>query len=111
VKTIVVGYDGSPPARLALERAARLAQAFDSKVVVATVKEPLAAEQRSPPADTPSRRLLFLPISQLSRSRRSACSLRRAPIWRATASLLKLRHRSAHQWQRSSMPPKRTMPT
>lgn len=44
MKTIVVGYDGSPPARLALERAARLAQAFDSKVVVATVKEPLADE-------------------------------------------------------------------
>jgi nucleotide-binding universal stress UspA family protein len=44
MKTIVVGYDGSIPARVALERAARFAEAFGSKVIVATVEELLPAD-------------------------------------------------------------------
>lgn len=40
MKTIVVGYDGSAEADLALERAAELAQAFSARLVVATVREP-----------------------------------------------------------------------
>jgi nucleotide-binding universal stress UspA family protein len=37
IKTIVVAYDASPSARRALERAAMLARAFESKLVVTTV--------------------------------------------------------------------------
>jgi nucleotide-binding universal stress UspA family protein len=37
---IVVGYDGTHPAELALARAAELAKAFDSRVVVADVAAP-----------------------------------------------------------------------
>jgi nucleotide-binding universal stress UspA family protein len=40
VKTILVGYDGTGPAERALRRAAELAQAFDSKVVVVSVSPP-----------------------------------------------------------------------
>jgi nucleotide-binding universal stress UspA family protein len=37
IKTIVVAYDDSPPSRRALERAAMLARAFESKLVVTSV--------------------------------------------------------------------------
>jgi nucleotide-binding universal stress UspA family protein len=42
MKTIVVGYDGSDPAKRALERASSLAEKLGSKLVVTSVAEPVA---------------------------------------------------------------------
>ena len=42
MKTIVVGYDGSDPAKRALERAAGLADKLGTKLIVTSVAEPVA---------------------------------------------------------------------
>ena len=56
MNTIVVGYDDSEPAKRALERAAMLAKAFESKLIVASVAPVVtSAAPRSigtDPADT-----------------------------------------------------------
>jgi nucleotide-binding universal stress UspA family protein len=46
MKTIVVGYDETEPARRALERAAELARAFDAKIVVTSVARVLVPAGR-----------------------------------------------------------------
>jgi nucleotide-binding universal stress UspA family protein len=52
MKTIVVGFDGSDPAKRALTRAADLAEKLGSKLVVMTVAEPVAmAEESYVPGD------------------------------------------------------------
>ena len=57
MKKIVVGYDGTEPADRALERAAQLAEAFGSELVVTSVAPVLATLPRGmnpiDPTDTP----------------------------------------------------------
>ena len=52
MKTIVVGYDGSDPAKRALDRAVTFAEKFGAKLVVTSVAEPVAvAEDPYVPGD------------------------------------------------------------
>lgn len=55
MKTIVLGYDDSDPARRALERAAELSTAFGAKVIVTSVAPMLVGRAGGPvdPADPP----------------------------------------------------------
>ena len=57
MKTIVVGFDDTDPARRALERAAQIAEAFGSKLVVTSVAPLLVGSPRTAgpvdPVDSP----------------------------------------------------------
>jgi nucleotide-binding universal stress UspA family protein len=58
MKRILVAYDDTEPARRAIERAAELAKAFDSEVIVTSVAPLLVGSPRSmgpvDPTDTPA---------------------------------------------------------
>jgi hypothetical protein len=109
MKTIIVGYDGSPAARLALERAARLAQAFGSTVVVATIK-------KLPPPDTAIAAGGYgaMPVEadQMREKKvRSAYSQTREATSTATRSPLRPRQRPGGPSKKSLMSPRSTTPT
>jgi len=61
MKRIVLGYDESDGAKVALERAAQVAKAFDSELIVASVAPIMTSIGRSAgpvdPTDTPAERV------------------------------------------------------
>ncbi len=68
MKTIVVGYDETEPAKRALERAAELAQAFGSTIIVTSVSPRLIGGPRSmgaiDPTDPPEEHVAELQHAQ-----------------------------------------------
>ena len=68
MKKIVLGYDESDAAKRALERAAQLAKAFDSELIVTSVAPAMTSIGRSAgpfdPTDPPSRHIEELKAAQ-----------------------------------------------